>query len=290
MRSGAGEEHGTGERRGAGGQDAEQHDEPRRPEPFDLDALAREQPSWRLHRAHPALGLLAAEEAGEEPPGIAEARDFGFKWLRLPDAEQRQRERDFTAALLRHAARADRAEFMLAPWASDATRAVLRTLPEVLWDEHGICWGPLTDDVVDVLARRACDGLFVYRDGAAFLAEAAGGPARTGLCIWLDPWRSGELRTELEEAWWPAAEARAAERRAGGEVAPRDGGRVSRETRAAILQVWDQRGWTTLRVAALLAFTLLLSDTWYHAALVLAVALTIAILIDRRLKRWHRRS
>lgn len=38
--------------------------EHRPPEPFDIAALAREQPSWRLHRVHPALGLLAAEEAG----------------------------------------------------------------------------------------------------------------------------------------------------------------------------------------------------------------------------------
>lgn len=260
--------------------------------PFEIDALARKQPSWRLHRAHPALGLLAAEGAGTIPGGNREARDFGLKWLRLPEEEQRLRERDFFAGLLRHAARAGDARFRLSE-SSGATHEALRTLPEVSPDEHGGCSGLLTDDVIDVLARRSCEWLEVACAGRPFLLEAGehDGAARTDVLLWLDPWRAGGLRAELEAAWWPAAEARAAERSAGGgEVSTRGGGRVDRETRAAIVYAWDQYGWRMLKVAALLVFTYLLSDTWHSALLVVAVALTIAFVIDSRLKRWHRRS
>ena len=262
------------------------------PEPFDLDALAREQPSWRLHRAHPALGLLAAEGADEHPPRGDEARDLGLAWLRLPEAEQRRRERDFATALLRHAARCEHARFGLESWAAGATGAALRTLPEVSWDEDGDCWGPLTDDVIDVLARRPCNGLLVTCDGRPFVVEEhwSNGPARTGLCVWLDPWSAGELRAELDEAWWPAAEARAAERRVAGRLAPRDGGHVSRETRAAILYAWERRGWVVAKVALLLVLTRLLADTWLNALVILVALLTVLLAIDGRLERWHRRS
>jgi hypothetical protein len=282
MQTGAGKQDGVGE----------QITEPASPEPFDIDVLTRQQPSWRLHRAHPALGLLAAEEAGEFPGGDDEARDFGFKWLRLPAQEQRLRERDFMTGVLRHAARAGDARFRLSE-DSGTTRDALCALPEVTWDEHEGCSGPLIDAAIDVLARRPCEWLEVACAGRPFLLEAGehDGAARTDVLLWLDPWRSGDLRAELEAAWWPAAEARAAERGAGGEVAPRDGGRVSRERRAAILDAWERRGgWTAVKLAAVLVFTLLLSDTWHSALLVVAVALTIAFVIDSRLKRWHRRS
>lgn len=209
----ANEERGTGEPQEAGERNAAAGP----PEPFDLDALARSQPSWRLHRAHPVLGLLAADKPGAIPGA---ARDLGFKWLRLANAEQRQRERDFMTGLLRHAAGSGDARFHLSE-GPESTLAALSALPEVSQDEHGDCSGPLTAEVIDVLARRPCEWLEVTSAGRPFLLEDGehDGAARTGTLLWLDPWRSGELRAELEEAWWPAAEARAAERRAGGDVA-----------------------------------------------------------------------
>lgn len=201
--------------------------------------------------------------------------------------------------LLRHAARAGDARFRLSE-DQGATRDALLALPEVTWDEHDGCSGPLTDAAIDVLARRPCEWLEVACAGRPFLLEAGehDGGARTGVLLWLDPWRSGELRAELEEAWWPAAAARAANRypnaevTAGGDraVATRDGGRVSRETRAAILDAWERGGWPAVNLGAVLVVTFLLSDTWHSALLVVAVTLTVAFVIDSRLKRWHQRS
>jgi hypothetical protein len=261
-------------------------------EPLDVDAfvaVTERHPSWRQHRAHPALGLVAAEKADDPPPGGHAVRDLGVKWLTLPLAEQRARERDMTTALLRVAVRRGDARFSLMPWASGATRAALRTLPEVRWDVGGACWGPLTDDVVAVLARRPCADLLVESGGEPFLAEASNDEPRNNLFAWLDPWSAGELRAELEEAWWPAAQARA-EAAGGGVPVPRDGGRVSRDTRAAILYAWEKRGWQVARVAALLLLSHVLGDTFLNAAAVFVVLLVVATIVDSRLTRWHRRS
>ncbi|MBB4665137.1 hypothetical protein [Conexibacter arvalis] len=260
--------------------------------PFELLAAhTAEQPSWRLHRAHPAIGLVAAESADASPPAGDELRDFGLRWLSLPDAEQRLREQDMTRALLRRAAHGDDARFELAErWAPGATRSALRTLPEVSWDETGDCTGPLTDDVIEVLARRPSGDLVVVSDDRLFLIEEGYGPARSDLCVWLDPWRADELRAELEDAWWPAAQARADERRANGPPAPRDGGRVSRDARAAIVHAWERRG-SQLALAGFVALaSSLLADTWLNMLVVFVVVMTVLFWTSARLERWYRRS
>ncbi|HEX7292379.1 MAG TPA: hypothetical protein VF250_14765 [Conexibacter sp.] len=50
-------------------------------------------PSWRIHRAHPALGLEEAPLTRPSP------RELGVAWLALDAAEQRRREADLEAAL-----------------------------------------------------------------------------------------------------------------------------------------------------------------------------------------------
>jgi hypothetical protein len=57
-------------------------------------------PSWRVHRAHPALGLDDGLLTRPNP------RELGVAWLALDPAEQRRRKADFEAAL-RAAARPD---------------------------------------------------------------------------------------------------------------------------------------------------------------------------------------
>jgi hypothetical protein len=52
--------------------------------------------SWRLHRAHPALGL---EELEHDVLFAPNRRVLGVRWLALDPAEQRQREADLVAAL-----------------------------------------------------------------------------------------------------------------------------------------------------------------------------------------------
>lgn len=52
--------------------------------------------SWRLHRAHPALGL---DELEGERLGTLRARDQGAAWLALEPAERQRRQADFVAAL-----------------------------------------------------------------------------------------------------------------------------------------------------------------------------------------------
>jgi len=256
---------------------------------FDAETVSARHPSRRLHRAHPALGLVSAEQADDSPPGDRPTRDFGLAWLTLTLAEQRARERDMAAALLRVAIRRGDARFELAPAAPGATRAALRTLPEVRWDPDGRCWGPLTDAVAEVLARRPCAGLAVASGGEPFLVERYADEPRSNLFVWLDPWRAGELRTELEEAWWPAAQARA-EAAAGDVPAPRDGGPVSREARAAVLYAWDKRGSQIAKVAGLLLLTRLLADTWVNTAVILVTLLVVLATVTSLLTRWHRRS
>ena len=56
--------------------------------------------SWRLHRAHPALGLEELEDDWLPAP---RREDLGVAWLALPPAEQRRREADFVAAIERAA-------------------------------------------------------------------------------------------------------------------------------------------------------------------------------------------
>jgi hypothetical protein len=53
--------------------------------------------SWRLHRAHPALGLEEGSPARPTP------RELGVAWLALPAGEQRRREADFETEVRRAA-------------------------------------------------------------------------------------------------------------------------------------------------------------------------------------------
>ncbi len=52
--------------------------------------------SWRLHRAHPALGLEEMEDDWLWPP---ERHELGVAWLALSPEEQRRREMDCAVAL-----------------------------------------------------------------------------------------------------------------------------------------------------------------------------------------------
>jgi len=52
--------------------------------------------SWRLFRAHPALGL---EELDDDVLAIPAPHELGAAWLALEPAEQRCREADFSAGL-----------------------------------------------------------------------------------------------------------------------------------------------------------------------------------------------
>jgi hypothetical protein len=70
-------------------------------ERVDLDRLKAEHPSWRLFRAHPALGL---EETEGDCVLAPSAGELGVAWLTLDLAEQRARERDLQHELLRRGA------------------------------------------------------------------------------------------------------------------------------------------------------------------------------------------
>lgn len=255
------------------------------------DEVRARHPALRLHSAHPALGLREEDEDAEHPVTVNVPRDLGPRWLSLPAAEQAQRMRDFMRALLEHAAARPDAIFWLAPWSPGATRAALRTLPEVSWDRGDGCFGPLTADVIEVLARRPCRDLRVGCDGRLFLEEDSTTTVdRTGIAIWVDPWKAQAMQAELERAWWPAAETRAREReRLRSRTSPRDGGRVSRDTRAAILG-WETRGARFVQLACVAVMTRLLADTWSNALLSLVILLTVLFSIDGLLTRWHRRS
>lgn len=251
------------------------------------DEMQAAHPGLRAHTAHPALGLACDDDG---PVVINPPRDLGVRWMALPAAEQAQRANDFMRALLEHAADLPDARFTLGSWCPGAARSALRALPEVAWDEHACCSGPLTGDVIDVLGRVPCHGLTVSCDGRLFLTESSFAADRTGIEVWHDPWKAPAFQAQLEAAWWPAAEARARERAALPAPPPRDGGRVSREVRAAILCGWEHRGSKVVWVGAIAVLTKLVAETWLDALLCVAVLLTILFSIDGFLARWHRRS
>jgi hypothetical protein len=68
--------------------------------------------SWRLHRAHPALGL---EELERERLARPRAHDLGAAWLALRSDERRARELDFEAALRVAARRGSGVELVEGP-------------------------------------------------------------------------------------------------------------------------------------------------------------------------------
>ncbi len=247
---------------------------PELPDPKEMEAA---DPAFRWHTVHPELGVVASDDVGR----------LGVRWLGLPEEEQRLRERDGFAALLRHAAAGGEAVFRLDREDNAWTVAALLALPEVAADESE-CWGALTGAVIDALATRPCDGLFVLRDGRVFAFESAfGAGPRTDVEVWIDPSQAPALQQELEAAWRPAAEARAA---AGSPPAPRDGGRVSRTRRAAILVGWNRWGSKGVILAMVAYADWRIPLTVVNAVLYLCVVIAVLALADKLLKRWHQRA
>lgn len=194
--------------------------------------------------------------------------------------------------LLRHAARAGDARFRLSE-DQGATRDALLALPEVTWDEHDGCSGPLTDAAIDVLARRPCEWLEVACAGRPFLLQERSSPSdadREGVGVWIEPRRAARLTASLQRAWRPGAEERAARLAARAPEAA-GGGRVSRETRARTLVRWQRHAHPAAAVVIALLASRAVGGTLLTRVLVFAaLAAFLLVVIPAWLERWHRRS
>ncbi len=244
---------------------------------WDLDGeeLKTRHPGLEPHVVHLELGVEQVEDELELPS----ERRLGLRRQVLPVAEQQLRVRDMLRALLREAG-ADGAE----------ARYLLRCFEPDEVDE------PLDDAAIErLLALPVSDDdrwLTVERDGRRWceLSIERGEPLRAGI-VWIDPWKRGELEERLSRAWWEPAQER--ERAAEGRPlpAPRDGGRVSRETRAYIRHGWDRvAAPVVIALAAWLGGTRLPLPELLGALVTVVVGLAVLWTVDSRLRRWYERS
>ncbi|HST41535.1 MAG TPA: hypothetical protein VLK58_18600 [Conexibacter sp.] len=261
------------------------------------DEMRARHPGIELFASHPELGLVEQEEGHLSlSTGVA----LGTRWLALSAQEQRLRLRDLLRAILDHAAAGEQACFRVDHWACGPWTRRLAALPgvavepsELVEDELAFVEGELTPAAIALLTELPDDAeLRVKRDGRLWCEAPDGVPQRPrpGFGLWLDPWHAGALEEELSKAWWNAAE----ERRRAAEgrplPAPRDGGRVSRETRAQVLVGWDHAGrW--LIALGILGLGPLLPLPFVLAALVtLVVVLGALWQVEALLRRWYERS
>jgi hypothetical protein len=243
---------------------------------LDGDELKARHPGIEPHVVHPELGVEQVEDELDLPSD----EKLGLRWLTLSAEEQQQRCRDMLRALLQEA-RVDGAEarYRAFRWDDEAP-------PDVL---------PLDDAAIErLLDWRPDDGwIHVERDErrwCEFDSDADERPLRAGI-VWIEPWQRGELEERLSRAWWEPAQER--ERAAAGRPlpAPRDGGRVSRETRAYIRHGWDRVvAPVVIALAAWLGGTRLPLAELLGALVTVVVALVVLWTVDSRLRRWYERS
>jgi hypothetical protein len=219
------------------------------PEPSPVRPL---RPGARLHQVHPAIGVRRAGEHGVER---LTDLDLGAAWLALSEAEQEERERDLLRELL--------------VWAREAGAL---SAPE-----------PLATDELMRADHRAPLGIRVR---GQTLVESEG-PRKTG--AWVAPADAGALQQRLMDAWWEPWKRRCEAAGDAGLPVPRDGGRVSRRTRAGLLLHWSSI-WRISALGAVFVAERLLDEPW-PVMLGLVVVLLVALFaIGTALERWHRRS
>ncbi len=243
---------------------------------LDGDELKARHPGIEPHVVHPELGVEQVEDELDLPSD----EKLGLRWLTLSAEQQQQRCRDMLRALLQEA-RVDGAEARVRPF-----------LPS---DAEAGSDVPLDDAVIErVLDWRPVDGwVSVERDGrrwCEFDNHADERPLRAGI-VWIEPWQRGELEERLSRAWWEPAQER--ERAAAGRPlpAPRDGGRVSRETPAYIRHGWDRVvAPVVIALAAWLGGRRLPLAELLGALVTVVVALVVLLTVDSRLRRWYERS
>lgn len=210
-------------------------------------------PGQRLHQVHPAVGVRRVTE--DEFVALGD-RVLGLDWLALSRDEQRRRERDLLGELLAYARE------LGAPVAPEpaATDELMR---------------PFDDDDKPI---------WIAVDGRTLIESWE--PRKTG--VWIAPGDTGALQERLTDAWWEPWQRRRAETSAS-PPAPRDGGRISRSTRAHAI-LWGPRIIKTAIVAGLLLAERALHPRWFVMLALVAAGLVLLIAVATMLERWYERS
>ena len=237
-------------------------------ERVDPDRLRVEHPSWRLFRAHPALGLEETDGGCVLAPRAAE---LGVAWLALDLGEQQARERDLLRELLRRAAGGAGARF-------EAGASLTA---------DGTARGALTDDAVDALVTTPPRRVVV--EAGEMVLDIGEEPL--GIGVWMDRWKALALERELLDHVWEEARGREPPTTTVDGRHPRE---VDRAFRAQLVVAWARHGgkvaFGAFGLAAWLGWHPLGDGDWADGAVLLIGGLATALGIEWLVDRWYRRA
>ncbi len=268
-----------------GGEDVQPTAELSLAERTDPERL-KARPTWRLCRAHPAVGL---QETEADYVGALEPHELGVPWLALAPGEQRARELDYLRALLRYAAACPGARFE-AGWQDDAERTVALAgrCGTTLTPEQTAA-GSLTEAAVEALLETLPE-LWVVEGGDRLVIWGEVSPTAIG--VWMDRWKAPALERELLDCVHDEAERRTQAVSAAPDVRRRR--ELDRTLRAHVLVVWSGHGskvvFAALGLAVLLGWHPFGDGDLADGAVRIVGALVLLIVVDRLVRGWYRRG